>query len=560
MAFGIATAIVYESPVSTAAFVDPTTMGPQLPSQSAASQQSQTHSSMPAYLTSGEEEAFCSDEIIQPPEQCDDGNTLSGDGCSQYCTTEQCGNGNLDYEEQCDDGNTINGDGCSNECSIEFCGDGNSQIALGEQCDDGNNVPEDGCDAECTIEQASSASSLSASVASSDTSSASASVPSSVASTSSSQSSSLHSAFSDPAVGVQSVLSALLTPSEHAVIDAVLAKKPLSVEQENTVRTIIENITQAIGQMDATLASSLRDVLFVGTIDDIVRVIQEMNPPPYDTRAFALSLNDIVDERAFHGMNLSAATWDEAESILRHGAPLDVLKALLSVRAIVAAEAPEDLPATIASIGAAARSLLSSRSIEREYPDVDHEALVRALTALRESAASAPDDLERLLSRLDAVAVVLRDGNVDLATLASHPPSLSDRAAFGVIAAQAGLNPKQAEELADALPPSIKETFREGTLADRRQAVIAVLQSQPLIDALIELLPPDRKQTFVMRRATLIAQLNAAGTDDATFHSLSHAIEDGVMPFLHELTADVSATLSPFDRFIQFLQDTFGIS
>src|SRR5690606_34516407 len=37
--------------------------------------------------------------------------------------------------EQCDDGNTQSGDGCSSVCTLEFCGDGVRQPGLGEACD-----------------------------------------------------------------------------------------------------------------------------------------------------------------------------------------------------------------------------------------------------------------------------------------------------------------------------------------------------------------------------------------------------------------------------------------
>jgi len=32
-----------------------------------------------------------------------------------------CGNGKIDIGEQCDDHNTVNGDGCSSDCKIENC-------------------------------------------------------------------------------------------------------------------------------------------------------------------------------------------------------------------------------------------------------------------------------------------------------------------------------------------------------------------------------------------------------------------------------------------------------
>jgi len=44
-----------------------------------------------------------------------------------------CGNGMLDPGEQCDDGNTINGDACDINCTVPACGNG--IIDPGEQCD-----------------------------------------------------------------------------------------------------------------------------------------------------------------------------------------------------------------------------------------------------------------------------------------------------------------------------------------------------------------------------------------------------------------------------------------
>ncbi|MDI7269018.1 MAG: hypothetical protein QME96_13600, partial [Myxococcota bacterium] len=61
---------------------------------------------------------------IPRSEECDDGNTAGGDGCSPACTVEVCGNGIRDVGEECDDGNTAAEDGCSPACRLEYCGDG----------------------------------------------------------------------------------------------------------------------------------------------------------------------------------------------------------------------------------------------------------------------------------------------------------------------------------------------------------------------------------------------------------------------------------------------------
>ncbi len=123
----------------------------------------------------------CGNGVLDPGEQCDDGNSDNGDGCSRICQIEnnyecptpgqpcvnmaKCGNGILTSDEICDDGNTLGGDGCSADCkSVETgwqcrvpgkpctpkCGDG--VLAATEACDDGNNTSGDGCSATCRLE------------------------------------------------------------------------------------------------------------------------------------------------------------------------------------------------------------------------------------------------------------------------------------------------------------------------------------------------------------------------------------------------------------------------
>jgi len=94
---------------------------------------------------------------------CSDGDTVDPNGCTpgeqsscacpggadgvQVCSsdgtsfgtcdcggTNTCGNGALDLGEECDDGNTVTDDGCTNACKLPVCGDG--IIQDGEDCDD----------------------------------------------------------------------------------------------------------------------------------------------------------------------------------------------------------------------------------------------------------------------------------------------------------------------------------------------------------------------------------------------------------------------------------------
>jgi len=63
--------------------------------------------------------AVCGNGVVEVTEQCDDGNTVSCDGCSSTCKIERCGNRVIDCHEQCDDGalNGQPGDPCSARCT-----------------------------------------------------------------------------------------------------------------------------------------------------------------------------------------------------------------------------------------------------------------------------------------------------------------------------------------------------------------------------------------------------------------------------------------------------------
>jgi cysteine-rich repeat protein len=88
----------------------------------------------------------CGNGVLEPTEECDDGGTADGDGCSSSCTVEEycgngtidpgedvfscpedvsavCGNGVLEPTEECDDGGTADGDGCSSNCLVDTDGD-----------------------------------------------------------------------------------------------------------------------------------------------------------------------------------------------------------------------------------------------------------------------------------------------------------------------------------------------------------------------------------------------------------------------------------------------------
>ncbi|MBI5504738.1 MAG: DUF4215 domain-containing protein [Deltaproteobacteria bacterium] len=95
----------------------------------------------------------CGDGIVGPGEECDTGGLSPS--CYADCTWRGCGDAVTDSEagEQCDDGNTVSCDGCSSSCGDEIgwvCGDGIADPACGESCDGNDHSGCDGlCDANC---------------------------------------------------------------------------------------------------------------------------------------------------------------------------------------------------------------------------------------------------------------------------------------------------------------------------------------------------------------------------------------------------------------------------
>ena len=88
--------------------------------------------------------SVCGDGIVEGGEDCEDGNTIDGDGCDSNCTFTGCGNGIVTAGEACDDGNLVNTDDCVDLCVPAACGDG-YLWAGHEVCDDGNTSNTDAC-------------------------------------------------------------------------------------------------------------------------------------------------------------------------------------------------------------------------------------------------------------------------------------------------------------------------------------------------------------------------------------------------------------------------------
>ena len=110
--------------------------------------------------------AICGDDKEVEGEECDDGNTLAGDGCDRFCQVEPyyfCTEPQLGSVSACSktcDGKVKDGleecdvldDPTCVKCHIEDIRCGNGVRDEGEACDDGNLIAGDGCTDTCSVE------------------------------------------------------------------------------------------------------------------------------------------------------------------------------------------------------------------------------------------------------------------------------------------------------------------------------------------------------------------------------------------------------------------------
>jgi len=74
---------------------------------------------------------------------------MAGAGGAGGSVVAVCGNGSVEGAEACDDmGESAT---CNDDCTLAECGDGVLNVTAGEECDDGNTMDGDGCDSNCQL-------------------------------------------------------------------------------------------------------------------------------------------------------------------------------------------------------------------------------------------------------------------------------------------------------------------------------------------------------------------------------------------------------------------------
>lgn len=547
------------------------------------------HSSVPSQAA----DLVCGDGDKEEPEECDDGNLQSGDGCSSTCSIELCGNLSIDVNEQCDDGNLQSNDGCNRYCQIEFCGDRVIQQTRGEQCDDGNGIAGDGCTGSCKLEGMHDA-----------------------ASSSSSSSQSQQQEYVAP-VFVQPQLSALLV-SQARQANQFLGteagedyKNYLTREQIIELETILtklgsgRRLTKQEREWAVELYGALQEArsaertrytdllrqfistpisadvlqekdLKKGNLGDVPLAIEELK------RAVSvIRRGDVQSEVALdisrlkrQGIDLVKDAPAGYENYLAPGSrPISVFATLKALKEASEKYATTDVPASLTLVRTEAQALKQALPLfEQEYglDNRDIEPLLTAIETVTKDVTK--QDTERVVAAINRFLLALERNDAistaDIAIFQANPTHAA--AAATRIAETVGLTDQVAsidnivpflDGLSASAPVEARDSFERGTVLQQRKALLDFIASDERIGELRAILRQDGRTDFDTRYEELRGHIARAGdiADTVTFcdDSIPEAIRCADEYFV-DLQEAVRGR-SDLTKLIGTLQDYFDI-
>lgn len=538
----------------------------------------------------------CGDGDKEEPEECDDGNLQSGDGCSSTCSIELCGNLSIDLNEQCDDGNLQSNDGCNRYCQIEFCGDRVIQQTRGEQCDDGNGISGDGCTGSCKLEGSHDAASSSAPAKQQEEAppppvpqQPQPQVPTIVVSQAQQVNQFLGTEAGEDyknyltreqIIELETIVNKLangrrLTKQERewAVELYAALQEARSAERTRYTDLLKQFIstpisTDVVDEKDLK-KSNLVDVEVPIAIDELKRAVEVIRRGDLQS-AVGVDIARLKRQ----GIDLVKDAPSGYENYLKPGnRPISVFATLKALKEASEKYATTDVPASLTLVRTEAQALKQALPLfEQEY-GLDPKDVEPLLTAIENvSKEATKQDTERVVSAINRFLMSLERNKAiskaDIAIFEINPTHAA--AAATRIAEAAGLRDQVAsidnivpflDGLSASAPVEAKESFERGTVLQQRQALLDFIAVDERIGELRALLRKDGRTDFDTRYEELRADIARAGdiVDTVTFcdDSVPEAIRCADEYFVD--LQDAVRGRSYFSRLIGTLQDYFDI-
>ncbi len=551
------------------------------------------HSSAPSQAA----DLVCGDGDKEEPEECDDGNLQSGDGCSSTCSIELCGNLSIDLNEQCDDGNLQSNDGCNRYCQIEFCGDRVIQQTRGEQCDDGNGISGDGCTGSCKLEGAHDAASSSSEPTKNQQQEPAAQqqpqpqqqVPTIVISQAQQANLFLGTEAGEDyknyltreqIIELETIVNKLangrrLTKQEREWAVELYAALQDARSAERTRYTdllkqfISTPISTDVVEEKDLKKSNLVDVEVPIAIDELKRAVEVIRRGDLQS-AVGVDIARLKRQ----GIDLAKDAPSGFENYLTPGnRPISVFATLKALKEASEKYATTDVPASLTLVRTEAQALKQALPLfEQEY-GLDPKDMEPLLTAIENvSKEATKQDTERVVSAINRFLLALERNKAiskaDIAIFEINPTHAA--AAATRIAETAGLADQVAsldnivpflDGLSAGAPVEAKDSFERGTIVQQRKALLDFIAVDERIGELRAVLRSDGRTDFDTRYEELRADIARAGdiVDTVTFcdDSVPEAIRCADEYFV-DLQEAVRGR-SYFSRLIGTLQDYFDI-
>lgn len=530
------------------------------------------------------EELMCGDGDIDAIEQCDDGNSTSGDGCSAACSVEQCGNRVVDSAEQCDDGNATNGDGCSSTCVLEFCGNAIVDRSRGEQCDDGNNIHGDGCSADCGREPGLAATPIEDSVETSTSFEVSKplrpAAPPMRRDTSliDAAASSLASLASSDAEEIITLLGDTHATAIRSILQSLMAGKILTHEQRSSAATIALALSQVRESLRTSTLDLLRSFisspissswlpearLSIGTLTqpDIGVLLQTLTTTHPDGGVDApAAVTSIVDTLRDAGLSYSI-------DITKR--PMENFRAIAELKASVEKEVSDDPRLSLSIVRQETEDLRTMLPALRAQ-GIDTETIEAGIEQVAEASFGTKTPDGRTLVR---AAKALSDA-LEHATLIDpltsqqgdlHAAAQSDRILQNLSVVHGDVSPLEApgllKDLAAQAPEELKHVFISGSTDEQKDAIATLLSRHERAEELRAVLRQHGDLTFDERYDQLQVAIDNAGRGESTKTPCDDSIA-AALSCSNTFFADLESAArnrTVFTRLINHLQDSFGIS
>ncbi len=536
----------------------------------------------------------CGDGDKEEPEECDDGNLQSGDGCSSTCSIELCGNLSIDLNEQCDDGNLQSNDGCNRYCQIEFCGDRVIQQTRGEQCDDGNGISGDGCTGSCKLEGAHDAASSSSSAQEEQSEPPPAvpqqpQVPSIVVSQAQQANQFLG---TEAGEDYKNYLTREQIIELETIVNKLASGRRLTKQEREWAAELYAALQEARSAERTRYTDLLKQFISTPISSDVVeeKDLKKSNLVDVEVPIAINELKSAVE--VIRRGDLQSAVGVDIARLKRQGIdlvkdapsgyenyltpgnrPISVFATLKALKEASEKYATTDVPASLTLVRNEAQALKQALPLfEQEY-GLDPKDVAPLLTAIENvSKEATKQDTERVVSAINRFLLSLeRNKAISKADIAMFELNPSHAAAAATrIAETVGLTDQVAsidnivpflDGLSAAAPVEAKDSFERGTIVQQREALLDFIAVDERIGELRAVLRSDGRTDFDTRYEELRADISRAGdiADTVTF------CDDSVPEAIHcadEYFVDLQEAVRGrtfFTRLIGTLQDYFDI-